>query len=700
MSEWYEHSFRRNLVDMHIEDWDDGFLRQFDPEAYFRNLQSAHVASPMIYIQSHVGYCYWPAKTGHVHRAFKGREDAMKRLFDLCHGAGMQVIAYYSLIYNNWAYETHPEWRMVSSSGQGSRENGSRYGLCCPNNVGYRGFVREQIEDFSRYFDFESIFFDMTFWPMICYCESCKARWSAEHGGDIPKVINWTNRDWVAFQEKRQEWLGEFAGFATGELKKQKPGCSVEHQYSTAMHFWRFGVNENIAKASDYAGGDLYGGLAEQSFACKLYYNATPHQPFEYMTSRCYPNLEEHTTTKSTALLSLSVMTTLFHHGACVMIDAIDPRGTMDARVYARLGEAYSDAARYEPALTGDLVQDVGIYYDLNGKMDVEQPPAAIGSAEAEVPAQPHQVAALGAAAVLRERHIPFGVVNNWRSDLLKKLSVLVLPDVPMMGTGQMQAVADYVKEGGRLYLSGHSAWDLVEKFFGSRPVGFTQEKITYVAPTELGEPLLPGFTRDYPMALHCRQVLLSGTVRGEVLATVTLPYTVPTDRHAAGVVQVSRSSAPPAERSPRFASIHSNPPGKQTQNPAILRTTYGKGVVLWAAAPLEAAGRPPHGDVVAALIRSLGGPFSFQSDAPDVVELILFSDAKAGRRTLGILNLQDRFNPLPVGGFQVSIRMPRRPSQVRTVPEQESLPFSYSDGQVFIGISGVALYRMLEIID
>ena len=47
----------------------------------------------------------------------------------------------------------------------------------------------------------------------------------------------------------------------TAEVKKHKPECAVEHQYSTALHMWRYGVNEPIAKASDYAGGDLYGGL-------------------------------------------------------------------------------------------------------------------------------------------------------------------------------------------------------------------------------------------------------------------------------------------------------------------------------------------------------------------------------------------------------------------------------------------------------
>jgi hypothetical protein len=32
--QWYTNSFRRNLVDMHIDDWDDSFLSEFDPKAY------------------------------------------------------------------------------------------------------------------------------------------------------------------------------------------------------------------------------------------------------------------------------------------------------------------------------------------------------------------------------------------------------------------------------------------------------------------------------------------------------------------------------------------------------------------------------------------------------------------------------------------------------------------------------------------
>ena len=162
---------------MHIADWDEKFLSEFDPEEYVANLKRAHIQAPMIYLQSHVGHCYWPTKTGHMHNAFVGREDMMKRLVDLCHKEGMYVVGYYSLIYNTVEEDKHPEWRVVSGEdGSSARSRGGRYGHCCPNNPEYREFVKAQIAEMVDYFELDGMFYDMTFWTAVCQCEHCKAR--------------------------------------------------------------------------------------------------------------------------------------------------------------------------------------------------------------------------------------------------------------------------------------------------------------------------------------------------------------------------------------------------------------------------------------------------------------------------------------------------------------------------------------------
>ena len=119
-NKWFTRSFRRNLVDMHIADWDDTFLSQFDPEEYLECLRLGNIKSAMIYLQSHTGLCNRKTESGKTHRAFIN-DNKIKTLIDLCHKNSIDVIAYYSLIYNNYAYDCHPEWRMLDIDGNSTR---------------------------------------------------------------------------------------------------------------------------------------------------------------------------------------------------------------------------------------------------------------------------------------------------------------------------------------------------------------------------------------------------------------------------------------------------------------------------------------------------------------------------------------------------------------------------------------------------
>ena len=67
---WYSDKYRRHLLDMHISDSSDEYLSQFSPESYYNMLKKAKVQVAMIYLQSHVGICNWPTKTGKPHNHF------------------------------------------------------------------------------------------------------------------------------------------------------------------------------------------------------------------------------------------------------------------------------------------------------------------------------------------------------------------------------------------------------------------------------------------------------------------------------------------------------------------------------------------------------------------------------------------------------------------------------------------------------
>ena len=69
------------------------------------------------------------------------------RYYEICKKNNINVVAYYSLIHNNWAEINHPDWKMIEKNGKSARENGGRYGFVCPNNGKYREFLEEQIKE-------------------------------------------------------------------------------------------------------------------------------------------------------------------------------------------------------------------------------------------------------------------------------------------------------------------------------------------------------------------------------------------------------------------------------------------------------------------------------------------------------------------------------------------------------------------------
>ena len=227
----------------------------------------------------------------------------MRVLVDLCHQKGIDVIGYYSLIFNTYEEDRHPEWRLMDGEEDDSskRSRGSRYGHCCPNNPEYREYVKTQIWEIADYFEVEGMFYDMTFWSGICHCPHCTRRFLEETGyARIPRKGELSDPVWKTFLEKRYEWIGEFARFVTSCSKEAMPNATVQHNCAhAATGNWKQACTEAVTDACDFCGGDLYGSIYAHSFAAKYYRAITKNAPFEYMISRCNPNLAQHTVNRT-----------------------------------------------------------------------------------------------------------------------------------------------------------------------------------------------------------------------------------------------------------------------------------------------------------------------------------------------------------------------------------------------------------------
>ena len=683
---WFTKDYRRNLVDMHIEDWDPAFLSEFSAEDYLANLKRAHIQAPMIYLQSHVGHCYFPTRVGHMHRALEnGRTDLIRHLLDLCKKDGLHTVGYYSLVYNTDAEDEHPEWRLMDADdGTTQRSRGGRYGHCCPNNPGYRDFVKTQIDEMAAFFRDEKgellldgMFYDMTYWSGICRCEHCRARYAADTGRDpalMPVHENWKDPDFVAFVHLRERWMGEFAAFVTTHTKEVMPGVTVEHNYANAVasDSSLIGSTELVNDFCDYAGGDLYGTLYNHSFTAKYYYGVTRNQPFEYMTGRCDPGLRVHTISKSDEHLAVEILLTAAHHGASFVIDGIDPVGTLNPKVYERIGRVFERQMPYEPYFRGDLCADIAVYYPTTGRYNTNRQPFNA------------KTCAVSLTQTFIEQNIPMAVVSNRTKDLERYRAVFA-PSVIGLPEGREKDLIAYVENGGSLYFSGVGEPGLLKTFFGASFERYTEENAVYLAPSAELQNGFGEFTPKYPLPseMSLPVIRLPEDSRAKVLATMTLPYTKPTER--------------------RFASIHLDPPGIPTEIPAVIEAVYGKGKVLWSAAPLELSRRYTQTAAVLSLFDRLivRDTLSVLSDAPKQVEIVTFRD---GKETLvSAVDLFCTEELLPIRDFTVRVKCPEAPVSVTRIASHdrsaEALPFVYENGYAVFTVRNLVMFDMFDIL-
>lgn len=678
---WYKKSYKRHLLDMHINDTDDIYLSQFNADEYFNNLKTAKLDNAMIYLQSHAGHCHYPTKSGHMHRCLENKPHEVKRLVDMCRENGITVTGYYSLIFNTYEHDRHPEWRMVGSDGISSRAGSSedvrktefsspcqmRYGLCCPNNPGYREFVKVQIDEMMEYFDLDAMFFDMLFWAHYCYCDHCRARWEKEVGGDIPTDKEPKDERWLKHRERRRVWVGEFAQFVTDYVKSKDPNMPVEHNVSAMMQASGVACCSNfVNEACDYAGGDLYGDIYNHSFTCKFYKNASKNQPFEYMFSRCQPGLRNHTMTKPHDVMLSSVMTTAAHHGATLVIDAIDPVGTMDSRVYERLGKIFEYEEKYEKYFKGKMVEDVGVYYSLRSKYNPN-----------EVPEFQSHTGAVNAVKTMIINNIPVGVTGEFYD--IEGHKAIVAPCYTGEDAVDDDRIYDYVANGGNLYIS--TSWNkaLISRLLDADILEDTEEDVTYLSPKEDSMGILDDYTPKYPMNFDGKaSVIKLRTSDCKVLATLTLPYTKPTTLD--------------------FASIHSNPPGISTDFPALVYRQIGKGRVIWSAMPLECCTDELCTEVFEKIIRKLteNEKLSFISDAPYDVELTEFKDSDA--LYVNVVNLNERKKLTPKASFTIKVYTGTKPQSVTLVPDNKDIPFDFADGYTIFQSGKLEFFSMFEI--
>jgi hypothetical protein len=395
---------------------------------------------------------------------------------------------------------------------------------------------------------------------------------------------------------------------------------------------------------NDFLQGDFYGDALQGSFVRKLLEDLTPNRPFGYETSFSV-ELRDHTGSKSEPLLEAKAAAAIADGAAFIFIDAVDPIGTVSPRVHERMGRVFDRLLTYYQHLGGERVRDIAVYYSLESKFDFRSNGQSERSADRS---DAHTRSSMNASRWLLAEHLPFGVVTKRSLEKLDGVKVLVLSGVNMMDEEEVAAIRRWVRRGGALYASGGTSLvtkrgQLQPDFLLADVFGVSLRKADwadrehYVAPAPAGQRFLGEFTAKYPAFVKGYGMEVKAHDDVTVLATTTRPW--------------------PAPEPTQFSSIHSNPPWVPTDEPEIVEHRYGEGRAIYASTLIENV--DGLGSAFSALVRHLGGSFSFEVDAPPPVEVTMFRQPGRRRLVMSFVNFQKDLPNIPIFDIPVKVRLP-----------------------------------------
>lgn len=669
---WFQKSLHRLLVDMHIPDWKEEFLKDFSADNYAEMMKLAKVDTAILYTGNCLGLCFFPTKVGFPHKSLKGR-DLVGEVLEACRKREINTQLYLN-VWSRAAYEAHPEWRVIMYDGQGTADHYSnRFGICCPN-TGFGKYFLELLGELADRYETCGYWIDMIGNYTYCLCPACQERFRKETSYDsLPGKVDWNDPCFLTFMECRSRWLGEFAKAIYDTVKKKYKERTVTLQTASIGHGCASGLKEDFFQSSDFLAGDFTGGSTEQSSICKLFHALSKYRPIEFMTPRC-ETLNHHTTPRSYDSLFMRSYAAIANQASFTLIDAIDPYGTLDRRFYEKAAGINSSYARYAKYISGstELKMDVGIFWSLESLIDPFST-QTVEDASNKPPWHFNDTRQL-LAGLLQSEHLLFGFVKGKSPEELAKVPLIILNNTSSLTNKECALLEEYVCNGGCLYASGTSSlFDpekgmrsdfALAKVFGVHTKGERSRKIAYIAPAF--EDALPGVTREYPLMLNEEVMLVERDPDTLLMGDLMLSISTPEERF-------------------QFGSAISNPPMISTEHPVLVRHKYGRGEVIYCAGELEKLPFDFHKKVFGGLLKSLLRNNIVETNAPNFVECTLFDDPEKNRYLFSCLNLPKDLPPMPIPDLYFHVRLPgdKKVKRVLLAPEEKPIPFTQEDGLI-----------------
>ena len=643
MKNWIKRDFFRTLVDQHIPNI-EGAFEQFDADAYADNMKKTGATASYVAAASCLGLCTFPTNVGLRHNITKTR-DIFGETVNACRARGLDVIGYMNS-WGSFVCDAHPDWNVRDSKGNAMRDN-TRYGNPCVNNEEFRKFICGIAAEIVGNYDVQALWIDMTgIWMPVCFCNSCKKKYFEKTGRELPTVVDLNDPTFMAYFKFKRECVAEYQRCIRETALAIKPNITVTFQSALIKNPFFYGQGAEFCAECDYLSGDFHAdlGLYDGNVIARMYQKLTNNLPYEYMIGRCAGTLEYHTMYKPFGEMIMTGFSALMNQGAFMLIDAIDPAGTLNADYYERVCVVTKTLAPYIPYINYEdkAKREVAVYFNFEACAEHEQNGLPIDKMKSRTLFK--RCGKIDKA--LGRAHLDYDVITKKNLAELGNYKVLVLSSLEALSQKEVDAIREYVRNGGCVYASGYTSIRddegnykndfMLADVFGIKYEGVFDQDPCYISPTDAEPSLFGIYTAKYPHMLKERFLKATAT-SGRTLATVTLPYSIPQDYT-------------------NFAAAISDPPVNWTDYVAVQENTFGKGRAIWVAGKPEDNEVHDNAKLFADLVLHLLGTPALVTDAPECVRHSVYQSGDVQK--LYLLNQQLVYPPITIRDMTVTLNM------------------------------------------
>jgi hypothetical protein len=673
----------RIFFDMHLPEWNDKKVASgFDVDLIARTFAESGVDSVVAFAKCQYGNFYCNTRTGHKHEGL-GEHDFLRSLTRKLHEKNIEVLAYYSVAWDEREAHEHPEW-LTEDSGGGRDSAQFRWKTLCINSP-YRGTVKKQLAEIAGETEVDGFWLDMTIIGQDrCFCPHCDELFKSRYGNSMRESLDAGGGEKLL--EFRFDYIEEFYKEIYGMLREINPRLVIANNYWGYPYQPKNMGSRAIGalREADFISGEAYTdwtGLEAPSIFSRFLGGAAKRRPFEALVGR-FINTWDYSR-KSFDQMFFECMTVFSFGGTVTVDDEPYYDGGIDIPLYRSvIAPIFRTIHDWDHTVQGERFRYAAIFHSQETKNHTAREEDFI-----------RDVA--GTYKQFRERHLPVDFVfdENITDKELSAYKVVLLPSVAFMGEKAFSALRGYAASGGVIVGFGRNIF--FETLFKDRIEyrGEAEYSLSYY-PSESGPLLVRGaYSRYMPTA--------PSEIRGKAIIN-------------------------PIAETTGNVFFHNNLPSPHAESDcsASYVMPCGKGWIIQYNQPIARSYAKQQNtglrDEILETIAAHAGPSPVQAEAPGRVDMAVYTDAARNRLYIhlmaygaesslacGILDtMEGNFDrPYvsmerrdPVSDLELAVTVKVSVHSVTSLYEKNTLRWDTKEDRLNIHLDRLSLWDVLEV--